>query len=228
MATARLGPFFRTDPGPKSDWTSWAALTADPAPLGRRAAEVRAALAAGPGHPDVEPAVVASLVHLGLVGRLVAPVLGAGLITRVLPLAPAERVHLRLVGANPVPMAVDSSSAAAVDGPADLVPAFHDGWLLPMVVPFTAAVRDLWAVSQHVLDGNVVSAVASALRMAAIARPELGERSDEALDALLTSGSLRGMGRRRGDGSFERRSCCLFYRVPGAGTCGDCVLGARS
>jgi len=24
-----------------------------------------------------------------------------------------------------------------------------------------------------------------------------------------------------------RRSCCLFYRLPGAGTCGDCVLDER-
>ena len=23
---------------------------------------------------------------------------------------------------------------------------------------------------------------------------------------------------------FARRTCCLFYRVPGGGTCGDCVL----
>jgi hypothetical protein len=26
---------------------------------------------------------------------------------------------------------------------------------------------------------------------------------------------------------FARRTCCLFYRVPGGGTCGDCVLDAR-
>ena len=24
---------------------------------------------------------------------------------------------------------------------------------------------------------------------------------------------------------FRRRSCCLYYRVPGGGLCGDCVLG---
>ena len=26
--------------------------------------------------------------------------------------------------------------------------------------------------------------------------------------------------------SFTRTSCCLFYRVPGGGLCGDCVLAA--
>jgi ferric iron reductase protein FhuF len=82
-------------------------------------------------------------------------------------------------------------------------------------------------VSRTVLEGNVTSAVAGALRMAAAARPELAEQVEAVLDALLTSEPLAGTGRRRVDGSFVRRSCCLFYRVPGAGTCGDCVLDER-
>ncbi|MGG7569367.1 (2Fe-2S)-binding protein [Streptomyces sirii] len=24
--------------------------------------------------------------------------------------------------------------------------------------------------------------------------------------------------------AFSRRSCCLYYRAPGGGLCGDCVL----
>src|SRR3954447_10745716 len=52
-AAAELGPFFRTDAQPDPDWSSWAALTTDPALLTQRAAEVRAVLAAGPGRPDV-------------------------------------------------------------------------------------------------------------------------------------------------------------------------------
>ncbi|MFD2121439.1 (2Fe-2S)-binding protein [Streptomyces cirratus] len=27
--------------------------------------------------------------------------------------------------------------------------------------------------------------------------------------------------------AFTRRSCCLYYRVPGGGLCGDCVLRTR-
>jgi ferric iron reductase protein FhuF len=27
-----------------------------------------------------------------------------------------------------------------------------------------------------------------------------------------------------GNGRARRRTCCLFYEVPGAGLCGDCVF----
>jgi ferric iron reductase protein FhuF len=227
-AAAEIGPFFQVDARPGPDWASWAALSADPELLVRRAAEVRAVLEAGPGGPEVEPAVVASLVHLGLVARLVSPVLGAALLTGVLPVAPVEQVHVRLAGANPVPLAVGATSATAVGSAADLAAAFDRMWLVPAVEPVAQIVRATWAVSRHVLAGNVASAVAGALRMAATVRPELQGRAEAVLDALLRAGPLAGTGRRRTDGSFVRRSCCLFYRVPGGGTCGDCVLDDRA
>jgi FhuF 2Fe-2S C-terminal domain len=226
-AASELGSFFEVDAQPGPDWSTWVELTADAALLGRRAAEVRALLAAGPGSPDVEPAVAASLVHLGLVARLVSPPLGAALLSGILPVAPVERVHVRLAGANPLPLALDVTSAAVVAGPADLAAAFVGSWLTPIVERLTGAVRSSWAVSLKVLDGNVTSAVASALRMTATARPELTEQAEAVLDALLTAGPLAGTGRRRVDGSFVRRSCCLFYRLPGAGICGDCILDDR-
>jgi ferric iron reductase protein FhuF len=227
-AAAELGPFFRVDTGPGPDWTSWSALSSDLLLLDRRAAEVRAALAAGPGSPQVEPAVVASLVHLGLVARLVSPLLGAALLTGLLPVAPVEHVHVRLVGANPLPLAFGESSVVPVRSAADLATAFDRCWLAPAVEPLTRAVRTSCHVSGQVLDGNATSAVAGALRMAAVARPELATRADAVLHALLRAGPLAGTGRRRADGSFVRRSCCLFYRVPGAGTCGDCILDDRA
>lgn len=227
-AAAELGPFFRADAQPGPDWSSWAALTADPALLGRRVAEVRALLAAGPGSPDVAPTVVASLSHLGLVARLVAPPLGAALLSGGLPVAPIEQVHIRLAGANPLPLSLGATRMAPAAGPADLAAAFGRSWVAPAVAPLAAAVRGSWAVSRRVLDGNVSSAVAGALRMATTARPELAGRAEAVLDALLASGPLAGTGRRREDGSFVRHSCCLFYRLPGAGTCGDCVLDDRA
>ena len=222
-----LGPFFRVDARSGREWTSWAALSADAEVLGRRAAEVGAVLAAGPGSPAPDPAVVASLTHLGLVARLVSPLLGAAMLGGVLPVTPVEHVHVRLVGANPLPLALFPTSAAAADDPADFAAAFERLWLIPGVEPFTLAVCASTPISRQVLDGNVASAIAGALRMAATARPELSSRADTVLDELLSSGTLAGAGRRRDDGSFVRRSCCLFYRLPGAGTCGDCVLGER-
>jgi|GEM_PF-1837329 hypothetical protein len=42
---------------------------------------------------------------------------------------------------------------------------------------------------------------------------------------LLGTGRLRGTGQLTGTGlAFRRRSCCLYYRLPGGGLCGDCCL----
>jgi hypothetical protein len=99
--------------------------------------------------------------------------------------------------------------------------------LRPVVEPLTDAVRRSFSLSRLVLEGNVVSAVAGALRMASAARPEVTGRAEATLDALLAGGPLAGTGRRLPDGTFVRRSCCLFYRLPGAGTCLDCILTER-
>lgn len=228
VAAGALGPFFRVDERSGPDWTCWAALSAGAKALSLRTDEVHAVLSAGPGSPDVEPAVVASLTHLGLVARLVSPLLGAALLSGMLPVAPVEGVHVDLTGANPLPLAFPATSAVAIGSAEELAAAFQLHWLTPAVRPFTRAVQAFCAVSPRVLDGNVTSAVAGALRMVGDARPELAARADAVLDELLRSGPLAGTGRRRDDGSFVRRSCCLFYRLPGAGTCGDCVLDPRT
>jgi len=47
--------------------------------------------------------------------------------------------------------------------------------------------------------------------------------------ALLGHGPLRGSGHltiHNGRLRFTRRSCCLYYRLDGGGTCGDCPLPA--
>ncbi len=228
VAAGALGPFFRVDERSGPDWTCWAALSADAKALRFRTDVVHAVLAAGNGVPDVEPRVVASLTHLGLVARLVSPLLGATLLSGVLPVTPVENVHVHLTGENPLPLALSATSAVAVRSAEELAVALHRHWLTPAVRPLTHAVRTFCSVSPLVLDGNVTSAVAGALRMAGTARPELASRADAVLDELLRSGPLAGSGRRRDDGSFVRRSCCLFYRLPGVGTCGDCILDARA
>ncbi|WP_139306897.1 (2Fe-2S)-binding protein [Modestobacter sp. DSM 44400] len=218
---AALGPFFRLHPAPGADWVSWAGLLADPAVFTARAAEVQTALSAG---VVPEKRVVASLVHLGLVGRLLAPAIGAAVAGGVLPVVSAGGVHLRLAGSNPLPLALTGVSAVDVGSPAAVAEELSQHWLTPLVRPWTALVAAMTGLSEKVLVGNVVSAVAGALTIAVTARPDLTHRSTAVLDALLATGPLAGTGERRCDGSFARRSCCLFYRLPGAGTCADCVL----
>jgi hypothetical protein len=150
-------------------------------------------------------------------------VLGAALLHRVLPVAEPGAVHLQMVGANPLPMALTAPRAVPVAGAAALAAAVDRCWLVPVVQPLSREVAVRTGLSPQVLDGNAISAVAGALRMVAAA-PEFAGAAAATLDAVLAEGTLAGTGTRRGDGSFVRRSCCLLYRLPGAGTCGDCIL----
>ena len=223
-AAAELGPFSSVDPRPSPGWVSWAQVVEDPAVLDQRVVEVQGILATGLAPPSVDPRVAASIVHLGLVARLLSPILGAALVAGVLPACPPGRVHLRLAGSNPFPLALTDAQAVAAPGPDAVAAAVAVHWLDPAVAPLSAAVHERFRLSLHVLTGNTASAAAGALRAAGTARPDLAGRAGAVLDALLAAGPLAGSGRRREDGSFVRRSCCLFYRLPAAGTCGDCVL----
>lgn len=222
-AARALGPFFAVAADAAPGWVTWAALV-DGGPLQQRITDVRATLAAAPGAPDVDRRVAASLTHLGLVARLLSPVLGAALLCGALPVAAPEQVHLKLSGANPLPLALPAARTVPVAGPGALADALDRSWLIPAVQPLSAEVAARTGLSAQVLDGNTISAIAGALGMAAAAAPELTTLAAATLDAMLEDGTLAGTGARRGDGSFVRRSCCLFYRLPGARTCGDCIL----
>jgi len=75
--------------------------------------------------------------------------------------------------------------------------------------------------------------VASARRLVTADRPDLGGRATVLAERLLTWPPLAATGELRppeppdARWTFRRLSCCLYYRVPGGGTCGDCVLGDR-
>jgi len=77
---AALGPFFAVsshlpETGPGPPWRPIRELTEPDGPLAGRIDEVRAALAGRAGRPaaQIEPRVAASVTHLGLVARLIAP-----------------------------------------------------------------------------------------------------------------------------------------------------------
>jgi ferric iron reductase protein FhuF len=57
------------------------------------------------------------------------------------------------------------------------------------------------------------------------ARPDLRESITHLTTALLNTGELAGTGTITSAGlDFRRNSCCLYYRLPGGGKCGDCAL----
>ncbi|GHE12807.1 hypothetical protein [Klenkia taihuensis] len=212
-AAAELGPFCAVD----DDAGPGAVDLADGDTLLRaRAAAVSAVLGSAAAAREVH-----SLVHLGVVARVLSPALGAALATGVLPV-PAS-VVLQPVGSNPVPMAWAGVRAVAVRTPDDVAAGLAAHWLTPLVDPWTAAVAAR-SVSPRVLTGNVVSALHGTAVVVAGARPGLAARTRAVLDALLAAGPLAGTGGWRPDGGFARRSCCLLQRLPGALPCADCVL----
>jgi len=80
-------------------------------------------------------------------------------------------------------------------------------------------------VAAGLLHGNAAAAMTAALRVLVCTRPDLGRPARALAQRLLATGVLRETGELTGSGlEFSRRSCCLFYRVPGGGLCSDCPL----
>ncbi len=215
---AEFGPFFATDThtaaasvdGP---WSTVAAALANPRRIDDRVERVRTALDAGAAS-KVSLRVAASVTHLGLVARLLAPALAAAVTDTHLSLDPADIWWQDHLG-GPFPLSV-----ATVDAEPAL-----DGELPGVVDDLTALFDASYSVGPHVLGGNVASAINSAARMIGTARPELADAARRHADLFLAHPSIEGGYLRAGPG-FRRRSCCLIYQVTGdrAAVCGDCVL----
>ncbi|GAB7142227.1 (2Fe-2S)-binding protein [Mycobacterium riyadhense] len=157
----------------------------------------------------------ASLVHLGHAARLWSPVLACVLGRGVVPdLSDLQRADdgARLRLPEPVGEPVSPSPE-----------------LLYRVVvqdhmePFAAGLRI--DPAPGLLYGNIASALVGASHALLAARPDLRRPIVEITNDLLGTGCLAGSGVLTSDGlDFKRRSCCLFYRIPGGGKCGDCPL----
>jgi hypothetical protein len=190
---------------------------------------VRAALAARAGHtPDqIEPRVAASITHLGLTARLIAPALAAA--------ACQSRLDMRLDGlwwqdqlGGPVPLSLPQ--------PPDPAPEWHSpeipqrdplGRLLDEVItPLTTVTSTLTAVSDRVLWGNVASAINSAAAQITTQLPELSPATQAAAASLAGHPQLSHERHPPGP-AFRRTSCCLIYKLtpgPARSICGDCIL----
>lgn len=227
---ARIGPFFAidTDPAEAVDptWRPLRDLYTDPAPLRDRIAHVRRVL-------DSDERVAASIAFQGLAARIVSAPFAAVVLHGVLPGLTAAALHWRAAVSGPWPLWIDPSGGGreshfpARSGPGSGFPELPAADLAELLLeehmtPLVAAVRAQVPISPRILWGSVASSVASAKAQVGRARPEAAARAGAVAEQLLTTGPLRGTAELHP--AFRRRSCCLYYRVPGGGLCGDCVL----
>lgn len=232
QAVARFGPFFTIVlPGaavadaPDVAWRPFPELSSSEgtALLDRQVDVVAAQLGTELRRP------VASLLHLGAAASLTAPLLAVAATSGFVPelewrqlrfgYSTGGRLHLALAAvpevSRRVPLPSLSDQLIAVG-------------LVRLLDTFTAALTAAVPLPEPTLSGNAFSALAAAARLIEPAAASARARALVDLVArrhspLADAGVLDWQA---ADPSsyFRRRNCCLFYQVPGGGTCGDCIL----
>ncbi|WP_199441986.1 (2Fe-2S)-binding protein [Umezawaea beigongshangensis] len=211
LATLRrirgISPFFVLDVGrPGPDWLPGEAVLEGPALPG-------VLDAIGARYRTDERRVAASLFFLSWTARLLCPVVGAAVVDgRVLDVRP-QNLWWRY----------DDTAGLAVRL---AEPAFGPD-VPEALAPVVAAVRSVVPVAAGLLWGNAASSIAGALRTVVRTGTATREECERWGSRLLSAPPLTGAGEfldLPGDLFFRRRSCCLYYRLDGGGTCGDCSL----
>lgn len=218
---AVLGTFFAVDCGPVPEARGFRPVAELYGPgLDALVDRVGARLGTGPDR------IAASTAQFGIAARLWSLALGPAVLAGTVPDLGPERVWWRqpaggsLEFALPDPRPVPGRPAEVLDR----VVSENLGLL-------DAEVRARYGVSPKVLRGNASSSVAAALTQLGSRFPDAPHSPAELGTALLTDGPFAGTGtfvHEPGLGSaYVRNSCCLYYRAPGGGPCGDCVLRTR-
>ncbi len=170
-----------------------------------------------------EPRVAASLAQQALAARLWSAALGCAVLYGRLP-----DLDPRLLRWDPLAGAPDDLYLTELrERPGDaasLAAAVLHGHLEPL----GEALRARYGPAPGLLWGNAGSALAGAAReldrwARAHGRTDAAARARALTDELFAHPLLRATGTRTGT-AFRRRSCCLYYRVPGGGVCGDCCF----
>ncbi|MBT2438905.1 (2Fe-2S)-binding protein [Streptomyces sp. ISL-36] len=219
VESASVGGFFALRagvPGPGAAHRPLARLYAgETGPLTARIDTVAARL----GTP--ERRVAASIAHLGLAARLWSTALGPAALHGRFPELDPGQLHWDGALASPDDLvwAGSATRPATVDQLRETVVDAH-------LVPLSRAFRQDGRVSPRLLWGNAGSALAGALReltrwARARDRPEVAARAAELVAGLLAHPDLADTVR---GPALRRTTCCLYYRCPSGGLCGDCVF----
>jgi iron complex transport system ATP-binding protein len=209
---AELGPYFAVGTGPvNDDWRSVDQLYTNSALLAETVGRVQARMDAA------EQRVAASTFFLGFAARLWSIGLSALVGHGLLPDLASAHLLVRENGGR-IQLHIEHPVAWQGD---DLESLLADMVLDGHLAPLSAALRRLGPVSDKLLRGNAASALLGAARVfdgnATSGRGwQLARRlcGDERLSDTIRFNTV----------GYRRTSCCLYYRVPRGGLCGDCSL----
>ncbi|MET9657663.1 (2Fe-2S)-binding protein [Streptomyces sp. NPDC006510] len=219
-AVASVGGFFalRTTAPPGGAHRPLALLYAgEQAPLTARIDKVAARL------DTAERRVAASVAHLGLASRLWSLALGPAVLTGRFPDLSPGALHWDPQRSAPDDLWLDGTES--LPGTACRI---REAVQYGHLVPLAGAIHRDGPLADRLLWGNAGSALAGALRqLLAWARthhrPDAAARARALAAELFDHPDLRDTGAPH-DAAFRRRSCCLYYRTPAGGLCGDCVF----
>jgi hypothetical protein len=220
-----LGGFFvlRTAGAARRSLPTLAEAYAEPAPdlrgnpLNFRVRKVADAL----GAPELR--IAASVAQQGLAARLWSVTLGCAALYDSVPDLDPRLLHWDPDCSAPDDLWLPQVRPLPAD-PATIADVVLHGHLQPL----TAALRTRYRIAAGLLWGNAGSALAGAARQLdqwarAGGRTDAADRARALTAELLDHPLLAGTGTLTA-AAFRRRSCCLYYRVPGGGVCGDCCF----
>ncbi|GID64670.1 hypothetical protein Acy02nite_25510 [Actinoplanes cyaneus] len=231
---SRLGPYFAWQPWDgEPGWRPLRDLL-DEDVVAERVEVARATLVqmSGRDREAIGERAVASITFLGIASRLISPLLGAAAAGDALPIPDVDRLWWQPVPGGPMPIAYRDLAAMPCAGePARAIAGeLTASGTIGLVQPLLEAFRSRFALSPQVLWGNLASALGGAAGMIADQQPAHAARAASIVEEALRRPPLRftadlvqpDLGCDRW--FLVRRNCCLYYRIPGGGTCGDCVL----
>lgn len=170
-----------------------------------------------------EPRIAASIAQQGLAARLWSIALGSAVLYGHVPDLDPGLLHWDAEASAPD----DLWLAEVRPLPGDAA-TLADTVLHAHLEPLVTALAARHSTAAGLLWGNAGSALAGAARelnrwARARGRTDVATRARALTGELFAHPLLAGTGTFTGS-SFRRRSCCLYYRIPGGGVCGDCCF----